>query len=184
MQMKEMEKAEFGGCLPITHVMWYYDTHLQPRKGRDSTAMFAFVDPVSHMTCKIASIEAYCLMYLLGVSTDRAAHWDNQVKLKLKHDLMHGERLDECGDWDKQANWINRVIALWVMDVKYGQAACDVKGKTPLPVEKGQDEPDQATGVKQKLTVQEPTLKKQKTAAKPTAGKDSKGDRRRGRRGG
>ena len=91
-----------GGCLTITHVMWYYDTHLQHRKGQASTAVFAFVDHVPDMACKIATIEPDSLMYLLGVSIDRAADWVDQVKLKLKHALTHGGRLDECGDWDQQ----------------------------------------------------------------------------------
>ena len=94
--------------------------------------------------------------------------------MKLPHDLTHGGHLDDSGDWDQQANWINRGIPLWVMDDKYGQAACDVKGETPLPVEKGQAKPAHAPGAKQKLTIQEPTPKEKKNAtAKPTAGKET-----------
>ena len=102
--MKEMEQSEFGGCLPITHVMGYYDTHLQHRKVQDFELVFAFVDHVPDMACKIATIEPDTHMYLLGVSIDRAANWDDQVKMQLKHALTHGVRLEESGDWDHQAN--------------------------------------------------------------------------------
>ena len=118
--MKEMEKAEFGGCFPITHAMWYNDTHSQHRNGKDSTAVFAFVGHVSDMGCKIATIKPDSLMYLLGVSIERATDWDDQVKVKLQHDLTHSAPLDESGDWDEQANWINRGIFLCVMDDNYG----------------------------------------------------------------
>ena len=102
--MKEIEDSEFSGPLPITHVMWYYDTHLQHRKRQDFTPVFAFVDHVPDMACKIAAIEHDTRMYLLGVSTDRAADWDAQVQKQLNHVLAHGGRLDQCGDWDQQAN--------------------------------------------------------------------------------
>ena len=31
-QVQEMVDTEFGGPLPITHVMWYLDTHLHQKK--------------------------------------------------------------------------------------------------------------------------------------------------------
>ena len=76
------------------------------------------------------------------------------MQKKLKHIVTHGGRLDQCGDWDQQANWSNCVIPLWVMDDKYDQAACGVKEELPLPVEKRQAEPAQAAGAKRKLTSQ------------------------------
>ena len=101
-------------------------------------------------------------MYLLNGSIDRAADWYDQVKLKLKHDLTHGGDLDECYDWDQQAHKINGGIPLCVIDDKYGQGACDVK-REPPEVEKRKAEAAQASGEKQKLTVQEPTPQKKKT---------------------
>ena len=44
--------------------MWYYDTHLQYRKGQYSTAVFAFVNHVPDMACKMATIEANTFIIL------------------------------------------------------------------------------------------------------------------------
>ena len=138
--------------------------------------MFAFDDGVPDMACKIATIEPATRMYLPGVSIDRAADWDDQVKMKLKHALTHGGCLEDSADWDQQANWSNRGIPLWVMDDKYGQVVGHVKGEEPeLQVEKGQAEPVQAPGAKRKLIGEEPAPKKKKTASKPPAAKDTKG---------
>ena len=97
-------------------------------------------------------------MYLLGVSIDRAGDWDNRVQRQLNHVLTHSQHLQACGYWDEQANWSNRGIPLWVMDDKYGQATCDVKGEEPE--EKGQAESAQAYAAKRKSTGQEPAPKK------------------------
>ena len=44
-QVQEMVDTEFGGHLPITHVMWYFDTHLHHLKEtKGFTAAFAFID--------------------------------------------------------------------------------------------------------------------------------------------
>ena len=150
--MKEIEQSEFAGCLSINHVMWYYDPHLQHRKVQDFTPVFGFVDHVPTMACKIAAIEPDTRMYLIGVSADRAAHWDDQVQKKLKHILTHGGHLNQSGDGDQQANWSNRGIPLWVTDDNYGQALCDMKGEEP--VENGQAEPAQTPSAKRKVTGQ------------------------------
>ena len=71
--MKEIEESEFWGPLAITHAMWYYDPHLHHRKLQDFRLVFGFVDHVSDMACKIAAIQLDTRMYLLGVSTKRAA---------------------------------------------------------------------------------------------------------------
>ena len=57
--MKEIEDSDVGGPLPITHVIWHYDTHLQQRKRQDFTSVFAFVDHVPGMACKIAAMEPH-----------------------------------------------------------------------------------------------------------------------------
>ena len=90
-------------------------------------AAFAFIDHGPDLACKIASIEPDSRMYLLGVSTDSAADWVNKVQNQPNHVLTHSSRLDDCGDWDQQANWTNRGIPLWVRDEKYGADACELK---------------------------------------------------------
>ena len=75
-------------------------------------------------------------MYLLGVSTDTVADWDDQVQKQFNHVLTYGGHVQEFADWDQQANGTNHGIPLLVMDDKYGQAACDVEGEEP--VHKGQ----------------------------------------------
>ena len=123
-----MADAEFGGLLPITHVMWYFNTHLHHLKRTPGfTAAFAFIDHRPDLACKIASIEPDSRMYLLGVSTDSAADWGNKVQNQLNHVLTHGSKLEDSGDWDQQANWTNRGIPLWVRDEKYGADVCKLR---------------------------------------------------------
>ena len=121
------------------------------------------------MACKIASVDPGTRMYLLGVSTQRAGDWDNRVQRNMTHVLTHGGHLQESGDWDQQANWTKCGIPLWVMDDKYGQAVCDVKGQEP--VEKGQAKLAQAPAAKRKSTSQEIAPEKKKSAASPQAAK-------------
>ena len=55
-QVQEMVDTEFGGPLPTTHVMWYFDTHphhLKETKG--FTAAVAFIDHQPDLVCKIAA---------------------------------------------------------------------------------------------------------------------------------
>ena len=123
-----MEDTEFGGPPPIAHVMWYFDTHLHPpKKTPGFTPAFAFIDQQQDLACKIASIEPDSRMYLLGVSTDSASDWLNRVHKQLNHFLTQGSKLDESGDWDRQANWTNRGISLWVRNEKYRSDACELK---------------------------------------------------------
>ena len=161
-----MADAEFGGPLPITHVMWYFDTHLHHLKRTPGfTAAFAFIDHRPDLACKIASIEPDSRMYLLGVSTDSGADWVNRVQNQLNHVLTHGSKLDESGDWDQQANWTNRGIPLWVRDENYGADACELKEEEIL--QKGQAAAAQAPAAKRKSAGEEPAPKKKKTASKP-----------------
>ena len=165
-----MEDAEFGGPLPIPHVMWYFDTHLHHLKlTAGFTAAFAFIDHRPNLACKIASIEPDSCMYLLGVSTDSAADWVNKGQNQPNHVLTQGSKQDECGDWDQQANWTNPGIPLWVRDGKYSSDACELEGEEIL--QKGQAAAAQAPAAKGKLTGQEPNPKKKKTTSKPEAAK-------------
>ena len=153
--MVELEDSE---VLPITHLMRYFDTNLQHRKQpQEFTHNFAFMDHRPDMACKVASIKRDSRMYLLGVSADRAADWDNRVRKHVNHVLTLSQCLDDSGDWDHQANWSRRGIPLWVMANKYGQAACDVKEEEPE--EKGQAEAAQAPAAKGKSTGHEPASK-------------------------
>ena len=100
-----MDDTEFGGPLPITTVMWYFDTHLHYLKNDKSfKPSLVFIDHQPDLVCKIASIEPDSRMYLLGVSTDSLSHWVNRVQTQLNHVLTQGSKLDESGDWDQQAN--------------------------------------------------------------------------------
>ena len=75
-----MVDTEFGGPLPIAHVMWYFNTHLHHLKkihGPGFKAAFAFIDHQPDLACKIATIEPDSRMYLLGVSTDSPSDWVN-----------------------------------------------------------------------------------------------------------
>ena len=123
-----MDPAEFGGHLPITTVMSYFDTHLHYLKQDKSfKPAFVFIDHQPHLVCKIASIEPDSRMYLLGVTTDNLSHWVNRVQTLLNHVLTRGSVLDASGDWDQQANWANRGIPLWVRDDKLGSEALSLK---------------------------------------------------------
>ena len=87
-QLQEMVDTEFGGPLPIRHVMWYFDTHLRDLKEtKGFRAAFAFIAHQPDLVCKIAAIEADSRMYLLGVSTNNVSDWINRVQNQLNHVL-------------------------------------------------------------------------------------------------
>ena len=99
-----MVVTEFGGPLPITHVIWYFDTHLHYLKGtKGFKSSFPFIGHQPDPVCKIAAIEPDSRMYRLGVSTDSLSDWVNRVQNQLNHVLTQGSKLDESGDWDQQA---------------------------------------------------------------------------------
>ena len=174
-QVQEMVDTEFGGPLPITHVMWYLDTHLHHLKETKSfTAAFAFIENQPNLVCRIAAIELDSRMYLVGVSTNSLSNWVNRVQNELNHVLTQGSKLHESGDWDQQANWTNGGIPLWVRDEKYGSDACELKEEGI--VQKGQAAEAQAPAAKQKSTGEEPGHKKKKTASKPQAAKSGTGE--------
>ena len=109
-QVEEMHAVEFGGPLPITTVMWYFDTHLHyVKQDKSLKPSFVFIDHEPDLVCKIASIEPDSRMYLLGVTTDNLSDW---VQTQLNHVLTQGSKLNASGDWDQQANWANRGIPL------------------------------------------------------------------------
>ena len=146
-----MVDTEFGGPLPITHVMWYFDTHLHHLKeAKGFRPSFAFIDHQPDLVCKIAAIEPDSRMYLLGVSTDSLSDWVNRVHNQLNHVLTQGSKLDDSGDWDQQANWTNRGIPLWVRDEKFGSDACELKEEDI--VQKRQAAEAQAPAAKRKST--------------------------------
>ena len=123
-----MVGTEFGGLLPITHVMWYFDTHLHYLKEtKGFRPSFVFIDHQPDLVCRIAAIEPDSRMYLLGVPTDSLSDWVNRVQNQLNHVLTQGSKLDESGDWDQQANWTNRGIPLWVRDDRLGSEALSLK---------------------------------------------------------
>ena len=170
-----MVDTEFGGPLPITHVMWYFDTHLHYLKEtKGFRPSFVFIDHQPDLVCKIAAIEPDSRMYLLGVSTDSLSDWVNRVQNQLNHVLTQGSKLDESGDWDQQANWTNRGIPLWVRDDKLGSEALSLKEEEI--VQKGQAAEAQAPAAKRKSTGEEPAPKKKKTASKPQAAKSGTGE--------
>ena len=174
-QVQEVVDTEFGGPLSISHVMWYFDTHLHHLKEtKGFTAAFAFIDHQPDMVCKIAAIEPHSRMYLPGVSTDSLSDWVNRVQNKLSHVLTQGSKLDESGDWDQQANWTNRGILLWVRHEKYGSDVCELKQEEIL--QKDQAAEAQAPAAKRKSTGEEPSPKKKKTASKPQAAKSGTGE--------
>ena len=157
-QVQEMVDTEFGSPLPITHVLWSFDTHLQHLKEtKGLRPSFAFIDHQPDLVCKIAAIEPDSRMYLLGVSTDSLSDWVNRVQNQLNHVLTQGSKLDESGDWDQQANWRNRGIPLWVRDEKLGSDACKLK-KEEI-VQKGQAAEAHAPAAKQKSTGEKPARK-------------------------
>ena len=90
-QVQEIDDTEFGGPLPITTVMWYFDTHLHYLKNDKSfKPSFVFIDHQPDPVCKIASIEPDSQMYLFGVSTDSLSDWVNRVQTQFHHLLTQG----------------------------------------------------------------------------------------------
>ena len=170
-QVQEMVDTEFGGPLPITHVMRYFHTHLHHLKGFRPS--FVFFDHQQDLVCKIAAIEPDSRMYLLGVSTYSLSDWVDRVQTQLNHVLTQGAKLDESGDWDQQAKWTNRGILLWVPDKKLGSEAYGLKEEEI--VQKGQAAEAQTSAAKRKSTGEEPAPKKKKTASKPQAAESSTG---------
>ena len=165
-----MVDTEFGGPLPITHVMWYFDTHLHHLKEtKGFRPCFAFIAHQPDLVCKIAAIEQNLPMYLLGVSTDSLSDWVNKVHNQLNHVLTQGSKLDQSGDRDQLANWSNRGIPLWVRDEKLGSDACQLKEEEIF--QKGQAAEAQAPAAKRKSTGEESAPKEEKTASKPQAAK-------------
>ena len=170
-----MVDTEFGGPLPITHVMWCFDTHHHHLKETKCfKPSFAFIDHQPDLVCNIAAIEPAFRMYLLGVSTNSLSDWVNRVQNQLNHVLTQGSKLDESGFWDQQANWSNRGIPLWVRDKNLGSEACELK-KEGI-VQNGQAAEAQAPAAKRKSTAEEPAPKKKKTASKPQAAKSCTGE--------
>ena len=169
-----MDDTEFRGPLPLTTVMWYFDTQLHYLKN-DKTfkPSFVFIDHQPDLVCKIASMEPDSRMYLLGVSVHSLSDWGNRVQTHLNHVLTQGSKLDESGDWDQQANWANRGIPLWVRDGKLGSEALSLKEEET--VQKGQAAEAQAPA-KRKSAFGEPAPKKKKTASKPQAAKSVTGE--------
>ena len=174
-QVQGMNDTEFGGPLPITHVVWYFNTHLHYLKDdKGFKPSFVFIDHQPDLVYKIASIEPDSRMYLLGVSTDSLSDWVNRVQNQLNPVLTQRSKLDESGDWDQQANWTNRGIPLCVRDDKLGSEALSLKEEET--VQKGQAAEAQAPAAKRKSTVEEPAPKKKKTASKPQAAKSGTGE--------
>ena len=172
-QVEEMDPVEFGGHLPITTVMWYFDTHLfYLKQDKSFKPVFVFIDHQPDLLCKIASIEPDSRMYLLGVTTDNLSDGVNRVQTQLNHVLTQGSKLHASGDWDQQANWANRGIPLWVHDEKLGSEALSLKEEET--VEKGQAA-EALAPAKRKSTGGEPAPKKKKTAFKPQAAKSVTG---------
>ena len=164
-----MDAVEFGGPLPTTTVMWYFDTHLHYLvQDKSFKPSIVFIDHQPDLVCKIASIEPDSRMYLLGVTADNLSDWVNKGQTQLNRVLAQGSKLDASGDWDQQANWANRGIPLWVHDEKLGSEALSLKEEET--VEKGQAAEAQAPA-KRKSTGGEPARKKKKTASKPQAAK-------------
>ena len=112
-------------------------------------------------------------MSLLGVSTDSLSDWVNRVQNQLNHVLTQGSKLDESGDQDRQANWANRALPLWVRDDKLGSEALSLKEEET--VQKGQAAEPQAPAAKRNSTGEEPAHKRKKNAAKPQAAKSGTG---------
>ena len=168
-----MHPVEFGGHLPITTVMWYFDPHLfYLKQDKSFKPAFVFNDHQPDLVCKIASIEPDSRMYLLGVTTDNLSDWVNRMQTRLNHVLTQGSKMDASGLWDQQANWANRGIPLWVRDEKLGSEALWLKEEET--VEKGQAA-EALAPAKRKSTGGEPAPKKKKTASKPQAAKSVTG---------
>ena len=82
-QVQEIVDTEFGGPLPIAHVMCYFNTqlhHLKETNTQGFTAAFAFIDLQPDLAYTIAAIEPDTRMYLLGVSTDSLSDWGNRTQ--------------------------------------------------------------------------------------------------------
>ena len=74
-----MDDDEFGGPLPITTAMWYFNTHLHYLKNDKSfKPSFVFIDHQPDLVCKIVSIEPNSRMHLLSVTSDNLSHWFQQ----------------------------------------------------------------------------------------------------------
>ena len=155
-----MVATEFGGPLPVTHVMWYFDTHLHYLKEtKGFRPSFVFIDHQPHLVCKIAAIEPDSRMHLLGASTNSLSDWVSRVQNQLNHILTQGSQLDESRDWDQQANWTDRGFHLWVRDDKFGSEALSLKEEEI--VQKGQAAEAQAPAAKWKSTGDEPAPKEE-----------------------
>ena len=169
-----MDDDEFDGPLPITTVLWYFDTHLYFLKNDKSfKPSFVFIDHQPDLVCKIASIEPDSRMYLLVVTTDNLSDWVNRVQTHLNHVLTQGSKLHASRAWDQQANWANRGIPLWVRDEKLGSEALSLKEEET--VQKGQGA-EALAPAKRKSTGGEPAPKKKKTTSKPKAAKSVTGE--------
>ena len=159
-----MDPVEFGGHLPITTVMWYFDTHLfYLKQDKSFKPAFVFIDHQPDLVCKIAAIEPDSRMHLLGVTSDNLSDWVNRVQTQLNHVLTQGSKLDVSGDWNQQANWSNRGIPLWVRDDKVVSDALSLKEEETA--EKGKAA-EALAPAKWKYTGGEPAPKKKKTASK------------------
>ena len=161
--------------MPITHVMWYFHTHVHHLKEtKGFMPAFAFIDHQPDLVCKMAAIDADSRIYLLCVFTDSLSDCVNRVQNLLNHVLTQGLKLDESGYWDQQDNWRNCGIPLWVRDEKYGSDACELKDEEIVP--KSQAAEAQAPAAKRKSTGGEPAPRKEKTTSKPEAPKSGTGE--------
>ena len=159
--------------LPITTVMWYFDTHLfYLKQDKSFKPAFVLIDHQRDLVCKIASIEPDSRMYLIGVTTNNLSDWVNRVQTQLNHVLTQRSKLDASGDCNQQANWANRRNPLWVCDEKLGSEALSLKEEET--VEKGQAA-EALAPAKRKSTGGEQAPKKKKTASKPQAAKSVTG---------
>ena len=94
-----MNPLEFGGHLPITTVMWYFDTHLcHLKQDKSFKPAFVFIDHQPDLVCKTAAIEPDSCMYLLGVTSDNLSDWVNRVQTQLNHLLTQESKLHASGD--------------------------------------------------------------------------------------
>ena len=80
-QVEEMNPVEFDGHLPITTVMWYFDTHLfHLKQDKSFKPAFVFVDHQPDLVCNIAAMEPDSRMCLLGVTSDNLSDRVNRVQ--------------------------------------------------------------------------------------------------------
>ena len=62
-QVQEIVDTELCGPLPITHVKWYFDTHLHYLKEtKGFRPSFVFIDIQPDLVCKIAAIDLACTL--------------------------------------------------------------------------------------------------------------------------